>query len=88
MAKTDSSNDPLIITLPADESGLARGEYTGKGAGEECEICCCGYNIKEKVIYLPCVHWYHEKCILDWIHKQQSLKDKPTCPICLKNIFQ
>ena len=29
-----------------------------------------------KVIYLPCLHFYHSACITNWI------KVKKNCPIC------
>ena len=43
---------------------------------KKCIICLDEYKNNDKVIYLPCIHFFHKKCINRW------LKNKPKCPIC------
>ena len=45
-----------------------------------CLICLQNYNIKDKICYLPCNHFFHAFCIKKW------LEMKHTCPICKKCI--
>ena len=42
----------------------------------ECSICLCSMNNKEKLVALPCGHVFHHVCIYLWYLKQFS------CPIC------
>ena len=41
-----------------------------------CSICLEDFKIREKVAVLPCIHFFHNNCIKNWIKKQN------TCPIC------
>ena len=45
-----------------------------------CPICLDNYKIDDKIIYLPCFHLYHSKCIKKW------LKCSKNCPLCKKEI--
>ena len=45
-----------------------------------CPICLENYEIGDKIVYLPCFHLYHSKCIKKW------LKFSKTCPLCKKEI--
>ena len=54
--------------------------------GEKCMICLEDYQNGEKYISLPCIHRFHDQCILDWFRQNKN------CPICKfvltrKNIF-
>jgi hypothetical protein len=42
----------------------------------ECSICLEMYQINEQVSVLPCSHYYHTRCLNEW------LKKKEDCPIC------
>ena len=42
---------------------------------EECSICLEKYKIGENIIILPCKHYYHYDCFINWI------KTKFTCPL-------
>ena len=41
-----------------------------------CNICLIDLEIDQKFIILPCVHYYHEDCIKNWLSR------KKTCPTC------
>ena len=43
---------------------------------EKCLICLENYCIKEKISYLPCLHFFHSSCIKKWITIKNS------CPLC------
>ena len=45
-------------------------------ANRSCMICLDDFVSKEKVIALPCIHFFHPKCIKKWI------ENKNECPIC------
>jgi len=45
-----------------------------------CCICKEEYKKLKRVTVLNCNHDFHERCISKWI------KNKPTCPLCRKNI--
>ena len=46
----------------------------------DCIICTDSYIENELVCVLSCNHFFHEKCIEEWI------KYKNECPICRTNI--
>lgn len=54
--------------------------------GEDCGICIEPLieNISN-VIKLPCNHFFHEKCIKDWIQTNVAF---PKCPYCNDNILE
>jgi len=41
-----------------------------------CSICLDDLKINDQMKTLPCMHYYHEKCIWDW------LKNNGVCPTC------
>ena len=45
-------------------------------ANRSCMICLDEFISREKVIALPCIHFFHPKCINKWI------ENKNECPIC------
>ena len=45
-----------------------------------CGICLEDYVINDKVIYLPCFHFFHKNCIIHWF------ENKPECPLCKNKI--
>ena len=49
---------------------------------KNCVICLKKFVKGSKGIFLPCLHLFHEKCILKW-----CLKDEK-CPICKTVLFQ
>lgn len=68
-------------------------------AQSECAICLCslmpgGGDTTESpsedlvVIRVPCSHWFHRNCLMDWIVSAQaaSSSSRNTCPICRANL--
>lgn len=67
-------------------------------AGTECGICLEGISLppsasecqhlafsKEVVFLLPCLHFFHQSCILTWHSSIRPERD--TCPICRRTLF-
>jgi hypothetical protein len=48
---------------------------------DECIICFDDFNGTKKCRQLHCGHIYHNNCIYNW------LKERPTCPLCNKNLI-
>ena len=47
---------------------------------KKCSICLDNYKIGDKIIYLPCFHLYHSKCIKKW------LKCSKKYPLCKEEV--
>ena len=47
---------------------------------KQCAICLENYSIGNKIIYLPCCHYFHSSCIRNW------LKIKNICPYCKREV--
>ncbi|XP_041486057.1 E3 ubiquitin-protein ligase RNF181-like [Lytechinus variegatus] len=43
---------------------------------EKCPVCLLPYQVGDVTKTLPCVHEYHQTCILPWLNKTNS------CPMC------
>lgn len=43
---------------------------------KQCGICLENYQLNEKVTTLPCFHFFHKSCLLNWF------KNKKECPLC------
>lgn len=46
------------------------------GDKKDCVICLTPFAQGDKALILPCIHFFHIKCIKDWFKTQN------TCPIC------
>ncbi|XP_070702464.1 E3 ubiquitin-protein ligase RNF115 isoform X2 [Pempheris klunzingeri] len=46
----------------------------------ECPVCREEYSLGESVRKLPCLHYFHNECIVPWL----ELHD--TCPVCRKSL--
>jgi hypothetical protein len=77
----------LYEDLPHCSDQLPRVHYTGKGTDVECRICLIDFNDNDSIIYLPCFHFYHDSCILDWINRAEVNIKIPTCPVCQESIY-
>lgn len=54
---------------------------------QTCDICKCENN--ENTIILPCQHYFHEKCIIDYLKnfcKDSTEEDEFKCPYCTSAI--
>ena len=40
---------------------------------EECNVCMCEYQNKERLRILPCFHAFHADCIDKWIKVREQL---------------
>ena len=47
-----------------------------KGEQKKCSICLEDFEVGNKIIYLPCFHYYHAGCIETWV------KNSDKCPLC------
>lgn len=57
--------------------------HDNAGADESrvvCVICTNEYVAGESLTILPCIHWFHRRCIALWLQK------KPECPICKHDV--
>lgn len=54
--------------------------YDGSKKNRECIICFVEFVVNDNVRYLPCMHFFHQSCIDDWL--MRSL----TCPECLEPV--
>ncbi|XP_050231538.1 uncharacterized protein LOC126680458 isoform X2 [Mercurialis annua] len=46
------------------------------GDGMECSVCLEGIEVSEPAIRMPCLHCYHQDCIVKWLCQNHS------CPLC------
>ena len=46
----------------------------------DCSICRELYDDNDEIVVLPCIHFYHKKCVL------QHLRNVRKCPICNDDI--
>lgn len=92
--------DRVMVTQPTDETNTLRLQLTqaraqlaqimetranvhvGEGALEkaDCVVCFEKFSATHVPVALNCGHIYCEECIL----KAQSLKERPTCPLCCR----
>ena len=68
--------------VPKDCNDLPRTLYCSKGQDNICRICFEVFQDEEILIYLPCIHRFHELCISKWLENQAK------CPICKRNPYQ
>jgi E3 ubiquitin-protein ligase RNF115/126 len=83
MEQHPTSNAPgpaapdAIAALPKKQ--LSEKELGPEGKGE-CSVCMDDVTIGDEVVFLPCMHWFHEVCASMWLGEHN------TCPICRKGI--
>jgi len=46
-----------------------------------CLVCLTEYEDNEELRTMPCLHFFHKKCIDKWLLERSS-----TCPICKFNV--
>ena len=57
-------------------------QYNNDNITKTCSICLDEFIIGKKYITLPCFHFFHIKCISDWLKKDKC------CPLCKTKIIQ
>ena len=62
-----------------EEQSLTK-DMLEKGEQKNCSICLDDFVVGDKIIYLPCFHYYHAKCIEKW------MKNSDKCPLCNNEI--
>ena len=50
----------------------------------QCSICLEGFQEKEVVKTLPCLHHFHASCIEEWLRREGQ---KVSCPVCKTPVF-
>ncbi|EKX35806.1 hypothetical protein GUITHDRAFT_79449 [Guillardia theta CCMP2712] len=50
--------------------------HRAKARKDKCHICQCEYETTDKILTLPCKHFFHPDCIKGWF------KENRTCPVC------
>ena len=55
-------------------------QYNNKNICKKCTICMENFLIGQEILTLPCFHFFHCKCISNWLVKQKL------CPICKNHI--
>ncbi|XP_028404908.1 E3 ubiquitin-protein ligase RNF181-like [Dendronephthya gigantea] len=68
--KAPPASKKVVQELPRTK---AKNTPTGKAS---CPVCLEKYEKKEVYIELPCMHKFHEDCILSWLNQTNS------CPVC------
>eukprot|EP00826_Nyctotherus_ovalis_P054442 TRINITY_DN7129_c0_g2_i2.p1 TRINITY_DN7129_c0_g2~~TRINITY_DN7129_c0_g2_i2.p1 ORF type:complete len:254 (+),score=35.11 TRINITY_DN7129_c0_g2_i2:532-1293(+) len=68
--------------MPANKEELVRFKYSVRTTPETCQVCIDDFKQGTVVVCLPCLHKFHERCILDWANKA------PTCPSCQRIMFK
>ncbi|KAL7554006.1 hypothetical protein ACHAWF_017362, partial [Thalassiosira exigua] len=66
-------------------SGLDGGPLRPKTLDDEepsCSICLCEYEAGERVVRLPCDHFFHEGCLSSWTTNHVR------CPLCNADLME
>ncbi|KAI8462935.1 MAG: hypothetical protein J3K34DRAFT_445799 [Monoraphidium minutum] len=72
------------VQTPADPrvvAALPRSSYmAGGGEADACAVCQCEYQEGDRMVHFPCLHKYHEDCVLPWLEAHK------TCPLCKEEL--
>ena len=55
---------------------LTKDKLNGFGTENSCSVCKDDFVIGNKMMDLPCKHYFHEECLMPWLNQHDS------CPIC------
>ena len=83
--KQDYTNEHFKSNLPKFAEHLPKSiyhvyQYNNKNICKKCMICMENFLIGQEILTLPCFHFFHCKCISNWLVKQKK------CPICKNHI--
>jgi hypothetical protein len=71
----DSSPRDEKIINSINEENVTK-DIIKNGELKKCSICLEKFSVGNKISYLPCCHYFHSKCIKQWLKKSK------TCPLC------
>ena len=71
-----NNNNQIDINNKLEDIEITE-QILNKSNTKSCVICQQDYNIREKICYLPCFHFYHSQCIRRWVQTSNI------CPICI-----
>ncbi|CAN6700374.1 unnamed protein product [Malus baccata var. baccata] len=80
----DAVDDELPVDVqpafvPASKSSiekLERVKVEASSQGVCCSICLAEIVVGSEALGMPCLHFYHEECIVEWLEKSRF------CPLC------
>lgn len=67
--------------VPDNDLKLDICKYKKTNPTEECTICLEDYIPNDKIIFLTCHHYFHQKCLAKWFNY------KLNCPTCRNKII-
>ena len=53
---------------------------------ENCSICIDNFDKTNKIVKLPCGHYFHRDCANRWLKEKARAKQDPSCPNCRFNL--
>lgn len=68
-----------VLALPTQKWSAVRDPKNADG--EECAMCMETFAEEEEVRVLKCAHYFHTKCIDEWLVVGQRSKSR-SCPLC------
>lgn len=74
-ARNEARGAEVLARLPRQAWSPALSGSDGS-QGHECALCLEEYELGEKVLTLPCKHFFHEDCVRPWFAKSLL------CPLC------
>lgn len=66
----------VFASLPRQTWSPSLGGVDDGSHGHECALCLEDYKLGDKVLMLPCAHFFHEDCVEPWFAKSLL------CPLC------
>ena len=76
----DNKKPIKACVLDRLEPSIFRSNGKQSAENNNCVICQEDYVEGERVLFLPCMHSFHNDCVL------QHFRDKDSCPICKKEV--
>lgn len=71
-------------TSSIHSQGHSRGHGQDSSGPEVCTICLETLTDGDSVRTLPCMHPFHDQCIMKWVQQQGMTC---TCPVCNTQVF-
>lgn len=74
-ARAEARGAEVFASLPRQTWSPSLSSGDGS-QGSECCLCLDEYKVGDKVVMLPCGHFFHEDCVQPWFAKSLA------CPLC------